>query len=215
MSRTRNWIGIWKCWFLGKAENSLSSANAPAGYLQKNSSTNGKIESAQGTMGRGKRPLFSFSPSHRAPRALFFFLPSPPSTQRGLSGGKRGKPAEAHLSENEKLWRISLPTGSKPGVLRKEVTIDFLFVKSYRIQFCCSQLRFWKFTKLNLSSNNEESISLSCLPWPLGWGLRRQSDPDIGNWDQGENELRIPMGASLLPPVGVGYPSRHYNSFNE
>ena len=167
-------------------------------------------------MGSGKRPLFSLSPSHRAPRALFFFLPVPPSTQRGLCGGKTGKPAQTHLlSNNEKLWRISLPTGSKPGVLRKEVTIDFLFVKSYRIQFCRSQLRFWRFTKLNLSSNSEESISLTCLPWPLGLGLRRQSDPDIGNWDQGENELRIRMGAPLLPPVGVGDPSRHYNSSNE
>ena len=26
------------------------------------------------------------SPSHRTPRALFFFLPSPPTTQRGLCG---------------------------------------------------------------------------------------------------------------------------------
>ena len=35
------------------------------------------------------RDLFSLSPSHRAPRALYFFLPSPPTTQRGLSGGER------------------------------------------------------------------------------------------------------------------------------
>ena len=36
-----------------------------------------KIESARETMGRWRRwePLFSLSPSHRAPRALFFFLP--------------------------------------------------------------------------------------------------------------------------------------------
>ena len=53
-----------------------------------------KIESARGTMGRGKRrePLFSLPPSHRAPRALFFFLPSLPTTQkpykRGLCGGE-------------------------------------------------------------------------------------------------------------------------------
>ena len=39
-----------------------------------------KIESARGTMGRGKRrePLFSLPPSHRAPRALFFFSPASP-----------------------------------------------------------------------------------------------------------------------------------------
>ena len=50
-----------------------------------------KIESAQETMGRGKRrePLFSLSPSHGASRALFFFLPSLPTTQRGLWGGER------------------------------------------------------------------------------------------------------------------------------
>ena len=50
-----------------------------------------KIESAQGTIGRGKRrePLFSLSPSHGASRALFFFLPSLPTTQRGLWGGER------------------------------------------------------------------------------------------------------------------------------
>ena len=33
------------------------------------------------------RHLFSLSPSHRAPRAFFFFLPSLPATQRGLCGG--------------------------------------------------------------------------------------------------------------------------------
>ena len=34
-----------------------------------------------------QRPLFFRSPSHRTPRALFFFLPSPPTTQRGLCEG--------------------------------------------------------------------------------------------------------------------------------
>ena len=33
-------------------------------------------------------PLFSLPPSHRAPRASFFFLPSLPTTQRGLCGGE-------------------------------------------------------------------------------------------------------------------------------
>ena len=36
-----------------------------------------------------QRPLFSFPPSHRAPRAVFFFLPSLPTTQRGLCGRER------------------------------------------------------------------------------------------------------------------------------
>ena len=35
-----------------------------------------------------QRSLFFLSPSHRTPRALFFFLPSPPTTQRDLRGGE-------------------------------------------------------------------------------------------------------------------------------
>ena len=69
---------------------SLSSAEASAGYPYKNSN-NRKIESARGTMARGKRRegLSSFlSPSHRAPCAFFFFLPSLPTTQGGLCGGE-------------------------------------------------------------------------------------------------------------------------------
>ena len=49
-------------------------------------------------MGRGKRrePLFSFSPSYRAPRALFFFLPSLPTTQRiEASAEERAPPPPA------------------------------------------------------------------------------------------------------------------------
>ena len=66
----------------------LSSAEAPAGYPNKNSN-NEKIESARGTREEGKggkTPVFSLSPSHRAPRAFFFFLPSLPTTQKGLCG---------------------------------------------------------------------------------------------------------------------------------
>ena len=64
----------------------LPSAEAPAGYPNKHSN-NEKIESARGTREErkgGKRPLFSLSPSHRAPRAFFFFLPILPTTQKGL-----------------------------------------------------------------------------------------------------------------------------------
>ena len=35
-----------------------------------------------------QRPLFFRSPSHRTLRALFFFLPSPPTAQRGHCGGE-------------------------------------------------------------------------------------------------------------------------------
>ena len=66
----------------------LSSAEAPTGYPNKNSNN----ESAQGTREEGKggkRRLYSLSPSHRAPRAFFFFLSSLPTTQKGLCGGER------------------------------------------------------------------------------------------------------------------------------
>ena len=67
---------------------SLSSAEAPARYPCKNSN-NRKIESARGTMRRGKRRggLSSFFPLPIAPRALSFFLPSLLTTQGGLCGG--------------------------------------------------------------------------------------------------------------------------------
>ena len=50
-----------------------------------------KIESARGKMGRGKgrEPLFSLPLSHRAPRSLFFFLPSLPTTQKPPHNTKR------------------------------------------------------------------------------------------------------------------------------
>ena len=52
-------------------------------------------------MGRGKRrePLFSLSPSHRAPRAFYFFLPSLPTTQRCLCGGES---SANHLLNNRR-----------------------------------------------------------------------------------------------------------------
>ena len=50
-------------------------------YLNKNSN-NGKIESALGDDGKRAKALFF----HRAPRAVFFCLPSLPTTQRDLCG---------------------------------------------------------------------------------------------------------------------------------
>ena len=79
----------------------LSSAEAPTGYPNKNSN-NEKIESAQGTREEGKggkRRLYSLSPSHRAPRAFFFFLPSLPTTQKGLCGGE-GRELKGRLQLN-------------------------------------------------------------------------------------------------------------------
>ena len=64
----------------------LSSAEAPAGFPNKNSN-NRKIEARGGRWEEGKGGS-GLSPSHRAPRALFFFLPSLPTTQKGLCGGE-------------------------------------------------------------------------------------------------------------------------------
>ena len=80
----------------------LPSAEAPAGYANKNSN-NEKIESARGTREEGKggkRPLFSLSPSHRALRAFFFFLPSLPTTQKGLCGGGESRELKGELQLN-------------------------------------------------------------------------------------------------------------------
>ena len=87
-------------------EDPLSSAEAPAGYPNKNSNYR-KIKSARGTIGRGTRrePLpynafkigrilmddwMFFFPLPTIPRALSFSLsPALPTIQRGLCGGER------------------------------------------------------------------------------------------------------------------------------
>ena len=56
-------------------------------------------------MGRGKRrPLFSLPPSHRAPRALFFFLPSLPTTQKPIHNTQY---KEASAEERVTAYRYS------------------------------------------------------------------------------------------------------------
>ena len=65
---------------------SLSSAEAPAGYPNKNSNTYKKEKARGGRWEEGKGGS-GLSPSHRAPRAVFFFLPSLPTTQRGPCRG--------------------------------------------------------------------------------------------------------------------------------
>ena len=75
------------------SSKSLSSAEAPAGYpyyIYKNSNDR-KNSKRAGDDKKGEKAgasLLSF-PSHRASRALFFFLPSLPTTQRSLWGGER------------------------------------------------------------------------------------------------------------------------------
>ena len=60
---------------------SLSSAEAPAGYPYKNINNR---ENRKRVGDDGKRPLFYLLSSHRSPRALFFFLPSLPTTPKGI-----------------------------------------------------------------------------------------------------------------------------------
>ena len=98
-------------------EDPLSSAEAPAGYPNKNSN-NRKIESARGTIGRGKRrePLpynaFKMAPDFRErlelgffplpiiPRALSFSLsPALPTIQRGLCEGERRRSTYKHPNQ--------------------------------------------------------------------------------------------------------------------
>ena len=83
--RGPNYLGAWNR--VALLLNPLFSADAPSGYPPQNSNNEKKRKRARDE-GRGKRPLFSLSPSHRALRAFFFFLPSLPTTQKGLCGGE-------------------------------------------------------------------------------------------------------------------------------
>ena len=78
---------------------SLTSAEAPARSPYKNSN-NRKLESARGTMGRGKRQgrLSSFFPFPSCPARFFFSLPSLPKIQGGLCGG------ESYCIYKRKQW---------------------------------------------------------------------------------------------------------------
>ena len=97
--RGPNYLGAWNR--VALLLNPLSSADAPSGYPPQNSN-NKKTKSAQGTRDKGKgkkRPLFSLSPSHRSLRAFFFFLPSLPTTQKGLCG-REGRELKGGLQSN-------------------------------------------------------------------------------------------------------------------
>ena len=97
-------------------------------------SNNGKTESAQGTMGRGKRwekaSLLCFPFPSCLAGSFFFFPPSlSSSTQRGFCGGERGKPAEKHIvwagmkSRNDR-WRLH--PGSNPEYfIKKSRSVSF------------------------------------------------------------------------------------------
>ena len=96
MSRTRNWIGIWKCWFWGK-EGKLALLRKGSRWVsQKNSSLNDKIESAQGTMGRGKRLSLLF-PLPIVPRALSFSFSPAPLRYKEASAEERGENQQKHF----------------------------------------------------------------------------------------------------------------------
>ena len=99
-----------------------------------------KIERAPRTMGRGKRrePLFSHSPSHRAPRAVFFFLPSFPTTQRDLYAGDWEElGCISGISEMEDLEiKKELCRNWEKWLIYIIVTATFYAFQFNSIQFC-------------------------------------------------------------------------------
>ena len=97
-------------------------------------SNNGKTESAQGTMERGKRwekaSLLCFLLPSCLAGSFFFFPPSlSSSTQRGFCGGERGKPAEKHIvwagmkSRNDR-WRLH-PESNPEYFVKKSRSVSF------------------------------------------------------------------------------------------
>ena len=93
---------------------------------QKNSSTNGKIESAQGTMGSGKRPLFSLSPSHRAPRS-FSFSPFP-LRHKEASAKERRENQQKHI-----FWARTKSYDVFPYL--RDLNLEYFVKKSRSISF--------------------------------------------------------------------------------
>ena len=189
--------------------------------MEKQKAPRGLWEEGKG----GKRPLFSVSPSHRASRVLSFsFPPASPLRQKEAFAEERGENQQKNTS-SEQEWKVVMTD----GVYIWDQNLEYFGKKSRSISFSLgynfvrSQLRFWRFVKPNLFSNSEDHISLSCSPRPLGMGLRKQSDPDVGNLGRGENEAADSYGRPFpaSDPVGVEegtlleYPSRHYNSFSE
>ena len=100
--RRLNWALKTKFKAFARENEPVFSAEAPAGYPNKNSN-NQKIESARGTMGGGKNLASSLSPSHCPPRAFFFLFSSLPTLQRGLCGGER----EWAVFEDVRVFDIS------------------------------------------------------------------------------------------------------------
>ena len=100
--RRLNWALKTKFKAFARKNEPVFSAEAPAGYPNKNSN-NRKIESARGTMGRGKNLSSSLFPSHCPPRVFFFPFYSLPTIQRGLCGGER----EWAVFENVRVFDIS------------------------------------------------------------------------------------------------------------
>ena len=80
-----------------KTPSALSSAEAPAGYPYSSNRKNRKSAGDDGKRGKAGN-LFSLSPSHGSPRALFFFLSSLPTTQRLKRLLRR---RELHQSQSE------------------------------------------------------------------------------------------------------------------
>ena len=104
-------LGAWKPGSLTLTKfiaKQLSPPQRPPARHPNKNSNNQKIESARGTMGRGKRRelLFSFSPSNRAQRALFFFLPQPPYNAKRPLRGREAKQRNLKQSVSQPCFHI-------------------------------------------------------------------------------------------------------------
>ena len=87
--RRLNWALKTKFKAFARKNEPVFSAEAPAGYPNKNSN-NRKTESARGTMGRGKKPRFFSFPFPLSPACLLFpFLQPPYDTKRPLRRRER------------------------------------------------------------------------------------------------------------------------------
>ena len=105
--RRLNWAFKTKFKAFARENEPLFSAEVPAGYPNKNSN-NRKIESARGTMGRGKNLASAPSPSHCPARAFFFPFFSLPTIQRGLCrGGERESAGYCFLRIDVRVFDIS------------------------------------------------------------------------------------------------------------
>ena len=96
-------------------------------------SNNGKTESAQGTMKRGKRwekASLLCSPSHRASRAPFSFSPASPLRHKEASSEERGENQQKNTS-SEQEWKVVMTD----GVYIRDQNPEYFIKKSRSVSF--------------------------------------------------------------------------------